>query len=65
LTARGKEDALRLTHEVLSIEIAENLSETTQIFITRDKDFQFLWEKYNLRVKDSFLNCGHKNKADI
>ena len=32
------------------IEIAEKLSDTTQILITRDKDFQFLWENYNLRV---------------
>ena len=32
------------------IEIAEKLSDTTQILITRDKDFQFLWENYKLRV---------------
>jgi predicted nuclease of predicted toxin-antitoxin system len=30
--------------------IAEKLANSRKILITRDKDFQFLWEKYNLRV---------------
>ena len=30
--------------------IAQKLSDTTQILITRDKDFQFLWGTYNLRI---------------
>ena len=32
------------------IEIAQKLSNTTQILITHDKDFQFLWENYNIRI---------------
>ncbi|MHA1617770.1 MAG: DUF5615 family PIN-like protein [Promethearchaeota archaeon] len=32
------------------IEIAKKISNTKRIFLTRDKDFQFLWEKFDLRV---------------
>lgn len=31
-------------------DIAQRITSTRWIFITRDRDFQFLWEKYNLRV---------------
>jgi predicted nuclease of predicted toxin-antitoxin system len=31
-------------------EIAKNLQDKKLIFITRDKDFTFIWKKYGLRV---------------
>lgn len=31
-------------------DIAKNIQDKELIFITRDKDFTFIWKKYNLRV---------------
>ena len=31
-------------------EIAQKIANTSRILITRDKDFQFLWERYKLRI---------------